>query len=219
MKRIIALNYLLIIFTVAFSQNIKETNKDCYQWLPIITNGFDSNNINLDIDFYAKKGKYIIVNDYENEFQVFYKNKLWHNLNDTLKLKKGTAFFEAIVKPSHFKTYYKIKMLNSTKEYSTYFIFEIFPFEITIKDLIGKKNISVEKNRSKPNNRLKIPIMDDYCNVILKDINGIEQYNKTFDLPQYPYLDYSKIPLGTYILILETYNYKHQLNLNIYEKK
>lgn len=181
-----------------------------------IVSSFDNKEpVSVDYVFFAKKGDWITSLKNRRELQMFYEGEKWTESN-RLQLKRGDILLEFLSLPSHDVPYYKVEFTNLSRDYSQYVIVQIFPFELKEDDLLDDKCLDIYQDVCKYNNRLKLPILYDFCTVILTSINKeTEYYNKEFALPEIPYLNYREIPVGEYVLAIETYNKIYQTRINI----
>lgn len=181
-----------------------------------IVSSFDNKEpISIDYVFFAKKGNWITSLEDRRELQMFYEGKKWTE-NNSLQLKRGDILLEFLSLPNHDVPYYRVEFTNLSRDYSQYVIVHLFPCELKEDDMLNGKCTDIYQDVSKYNNRLKLPILYDFCTVILNSINEeTEYYNKEFALPEIPYLNYREIPVGEYVLTIETYNKIYKTRINI----
>jgi hypothetical protein len=201
--------YFVCLFFSAIGQSTttKKASEEIYN-KSLVTDGFKAKVFNLPLDIYLRKGKYLINNNYEPELIFYYDKKIWSSENrDTIRVKrKGNHIIGAKMNPSYNAAHYKVTFFNIDREINTYIFYYIFPYAITSEKLQSLEKLTIYKNDTVNVNRLKIPLLGDYTKVVLLDQNKQIIYNKIFDYPSIPYLDYKNVDLGSYMLNIKTYN-------------
>lgn len=213
--------YFLILFLIplfSFSQIEKVLKHGNIYSIPIFPDNNKQQN-EIDLDIYLQKGKYIIINEYEAEIKIFKDDVIWHNIIDTIKTKKrGVNSYKVQIPSTLCCPYYRMKIINIEKDIITYLNFEVFNYQLSDKDIELHDEYTIIKDSLKLPNRIKIPVLEDYCYVSLLSHDDTEVFNKLFELPDFPYIDYYNIPIGSYKLVVKTYSKTYEKRIIIKQK-
>lgn len=187
----------------------------CQERIFVISNFGSTELIDIDYEFFVKKGKWSTNLEDRLELKMYNDDVRWTN-SDILKLKRGNVKLKFRIIPIHSYSTYTIKFTNTTLDYSKKIVIDVYPYEVTKDQLVDKELINIYKDSDKINNRLKIPLFYDFCYVKLLSLDKEnEYYNREFGLPDYPYLDYNNIEPGIYVLSIITYNASFETNISI----